>query len=664
MDTIKNKIEELKEKLNEWGYAYYVLDSPMVDDAEYDKYYRELQSLEQEYPDLITSDSPTQRVGGIILDKFEKYQHKTPMLSLANAFNEKDLRDFDNQIYKEIKNKIYNFFVEPKIDGLSISLIYNNGTFVKAVTRGDGFFGEDVTTNVKTIKSIPLVISDKNDYVEIRGEVFLSKKEFEKINQKRLEIGEPLFANPRNAAAGTLRQLDSNVAASRNLDAYLYYFLNHEIVSTHSESLDYISKMKFKVNELGKLCQNIDEVIKHIQFISEQRMNLNYEIDGVVIKVNDFNLYEALGYTSKFPKWAIAYKFPAEIKTTRLLDIFASVGRTGRITYNAVLEPVELAGTKVQAATLHNADFIKQRDIRIGSIVKVKKAGDIIPEILEPIKNEDFESLDVWQESNQCPECNSVLERVESEVDQYCINTSCPRKILRSMEHFVSRDAMNIEGLSIKILEKLFNNGYLKNISDIYFLKKHKEKIIELDKMGTKSVENLLDAIEKSKSNSAEKLFFGLGIRHVGKKTAQVLLKNFKSIYELRKIEYEVLENIYDIGPTIAKSIIDWFDNKDNDKLLMQLEKCEVNFNYNGLSETNFNENISNKSFVITGTLSQPRNHFKKILEDYGAKVIESVSKKTDYVLAGIEAGSKLEKAIKLGVKVINEEDLLSMLGE
>ncbi|QEH61360.1 NAD-dependent DNA ligase [Spiroplasma chinense] len=664
MNLVLEKINKIKEQLNEWGYAYYVLDNPVVDDAEYDKLLKELIELENQNPELITSDSPSQRVGGIVLDKFEKYKHRTQMLSLANAFNEKDLRDFDKQIFKETEHKNYSFYVEPKIDGLSISLIYERGKLIKGVTRGDGIFGEDVTSNVRTIKSIPLTISDKDDYVEIRGEVFLSKPEFEKINLKRQLDEEPLFANPRNAAAGTLRQLDSNVAAARNLDAFLYYFMDREKISTHSDSLKYLEDLKFKVNNLGKLCTDIEQVIEHIEFISSQRSNLDYEIDGVVIKINEFDLYEKVGYTAKSPKWAIAYKFPAEIKQTKLLNIFPTVGRTGRITYNAALEPVQLAGTTVQAATLHNSDFIKQKDIRIGGVVKVKKAGDIIPEIVEPIVDELYNNLKVWEEEKFCPECNTELERSVGEVDQYCINFSCPRKIIRSLEHFVSRDAMNIEGLSIKIIEKLYENNLVKNILDIYNLKNHKQELINLDKMGVKSVDNMLEAIEKSKQNSVEKLFFGLGIRHVGKKTAQLLMTNFKSIQKLSDIEFEKLEAIHDIGPTVAQSVVDWFNVKENILLLENLKNCGLTMDYLGNIGSKFNEKVTDKSFVITGTLSKPRNYFKNILEEYGAKVIDSVSKKTDFVLAGVEAGSKLEKANKLGINVIDESQFIEMIGE
>lgn len=664
MEDILQTINTIKKQLKEWEHAYYVLDAPVVDDAEFDQLLKQLAELEKLYPQYSTSDSPTRRVGGNTLDKFKKYQHKSPMLSLNNAFTEQDLIDFDTQIYKEIENKNYSFFVEPKIDGLSISLIYKNGSLFKAITRGDGIFGEDVTLNVKTIKSIPLVIADTDNYVEIRGEVFLSKTEFQKINQQKKEAGEILFANPRNAAAGTLRQLNSSVAAIRNLDAFLYYFMDREKVSSHSESLEFIKKMNFKVNPLGKLCNNVDQVIAHIKFLESMRYELDYEIDGAVIKIDEFDLYEKVGYTSKFPKWAIAYKFPAEVKETELLNIFASVGRTGKITYNAVLTPVQLAGTTVQAATLHNADFIYQRDIRIGATVKIKKAGDIIPEVIAPIKNKKFKNLSPWQEETNCPECHTKLERTKEEVDQYCINSSCPKKIMRLLEHFASREAMNIEGLSGKILEKLYNNNLVKDIADLYKLKKYKEQLIELDKMGVKSVENLLAAIEKSKQNSAEKLFFGLGIRYVGKKTAQILVSNFKSIEIIKTVSYEMLEAIRDIGPTVARSIIDWFLIDENIVLLNNLQQAQVNLMYLGSFGSKFNENISQKSFVITGTLSKPRNYFKDILTEYGAKIIDSVSKKTDYVLYGDEAGSKLEKANKLGVKTITETIFLEMIGE
>ncbi|AGR41820.1 NAD-dependent DNA ligase LigA [Spiroplasma diminutum] len=664
MKNIIEKINNLKNNLNKWGHAYYVLDSPIVDDAEYDKTLKELIELENQYPELITDDSPSQKVGGIVMDKFEKYKHKLPMLSLANAFNKEDLLNFNDQIKKEIENSDYNFFVEPKIDGLSISLIYNNGKFFKGVTRGDGIYGEDVTSNVKTIKSIPLSIEDQNDYVEIRGEVFLSKTEFEKINKQRQTNDEEIFANPRNAAAGTLRQLDSSIAASRKLDAFLYYFMDREKFHTHSESLSYLEKMNFKINDLGKICKSIEEVYEHILYIQSQRENLEYEIDGVVIKINDFDLYEKVGYTAKSPKWAIAFKFPAEVKTTKLKNIFPTVGRTGRITYNALLQPVQIAGTTVQAATLHNADFIIQRDIRIGGEVKIKKAGDIIPEVIAPIIDENYYKLNKWIEDTNCPICNSLLERVEGEVDQYCINSQCPRKIVRGLEHFVSRDAMNIEGLSIKIIEKLFENKFIENVGDIYKLNKYKNELIQLDKMGEKSVTNLLESIEKSKSNSLEKLFFGLGIRHVGKKTAKVLAVNFKEIDVISNINFNELEEINDIGPIVAKSVCDWFEIKQNADLIKTLKNEGLNTKYLGNEGSKNNDKITMKSFVITGTLSKPRNYFKEMLEEYGAKVIDTVSKKTDFLLAGQEAGSKLEKAQKLGIQILSESEFLEMIGE
>ncbi len=664
MSNIKEKLDSLKKKLNEWNHAYYVLDAPLVSDAEYDSLLKELIELESLNPELVTSDSPTQKVGGLVLDKFAKHKHQVPMLSLSNAFNERDLINFDDQIFKSIGNKNYNYFVEPKIDGLSISLLYKSGVLQKGVTRGDGYYGEDVTNNVKTIKSIPLKIENSDEYFEVRGEVFLSKKEFDKINEKRKENDEPLFANPRNAAAGTLRQLDSSIAASRNLDAFLYYYMNRIKYHKHSESLGFINSVGFKVNKLGKLCENINDVLEHIDYINNIRSELDYEIDGVVIKLDNFDLYDQVGYTSKSPKWAIAYKFPAEIKETLLKDIFATVGRTGKITYNAVLEPVQLAGTTVQAATLHNSDFIHNRKIKVGSKVKVKKAGDIIPEVIEVVKDENYNNLENWKETLECPECKSKLERFEDEVDQYCINNLCPRKRIRSIEHFVSRDAMNIEGLSIKIIEKLYDNGLIKKVSDLYTLKTSKEKILRLDKMGDKSVSNLLTAIESSKKNSLEKIFFGLGIRHVGKKTAQTLAINFQNIDNILKASFEDFSKIYDIGPIVAKSIIDWREVAQNIDLINDLKANGVNLIYLGNIGSVFNETITNKNFVITGTLSKPRNHFKDILESYGAKVIDSVSKKTDYLLAGKDAGSKLEKAIKLNIKILSEEEFNNMIGD
>ncbi|WP_339022935.1 NAD-dependent DNA ligase LigA [Spiroplasma endosymbiont of Crioceris asparagi] len=662
-EKIERKINQLKEKLNKWNNDYYVLNQPSVDDLEFDSTMKELIDLETQYPQFKTPDSPTQKVGGSVENIFTKHKHKYQMLSLANAFNFDDLEAFDTKIKKELEEKPYSYFVEPKIDGLSISLIYENGKLVKGVTRGDGIVGEDVTNNIFTIKSIPKTINNNDKYFEVRGEVYLSKKEFDKINAKKFENGEMLFANPRNAASGTLRQLDSEIVKKRNLDIWTYFLMNKEHIETHEESLKFLNDLGFQINPLSKHCQNINNVKEQIGYLNEIRDSLEYEIDGIVIKVNEFEYYDILGNTSKFPKWAIAYKFPAEIKETKLLDIFPTVGRTGRITYNAKLKPVKLAGSNVKAATLHNSYFIRDKDIRIGSTVKIKKAGDIIPEVLDSIKDTNYESLPIWTESNLCPSCQNKLERFEGEVDQYCVNIECPRKIIRSLEHFASRDAMNIEGLSIKIIEKLFANKYIVKISDIYKLTNFKNELIMLDKFGEKSVNNLLKSVERSKTNLFEKLIFGLGIRHIGKKTAYIIAKNFKNIDNIINANFEDLSKIRDVGPIVAKSIKDWFEIDQNINLINDLKSLNINMNFSG-TDVIENNNITSKNFVITGTLSKPRNHFKDLLAKYGANISESVSKNTDYVLAGEEAGSKLEKAKKLNVKILSETELEKLIKE
>ncbi|WP_338972548.1 NAD-dependent DNA ligase LigA [Spiroplasma endosymbiont of Panorpa germanica] len=664
-EEAKLKIQEFVKQLNQWNLEYYENDNPSVDDAEYDLLLRDLRELESQFPELVTKDSPTQKVSGFVASKFEKYEHREPMLSLGNAFNKEDLQDFDQQIFKANGNRNYKFFAELKIDGLSISLIYKNQKLFKAVTRGDGLVGEDVTANVKMIKEIPHEIKSEEEYVEVRGEIYLSKAEFNKINQKKAQANEPLFANPRNAAAGTLRQLDSRVVKERNLQAFLYFYMNRDSkdILTHQDSLKLIKDLQLPVNGEGKICDSIDEVWDYIEKYSAVRDQLPYEIDGIVIKVNEFETYEKIGYTSKTPKWAIAFKFPAEIKTTKLLSIFPTIGRTGRVTYNAQLEPVQIAGTTVRAATLHNADFIMNRDIRIQANVKIKKAGDIIPEVISAIKDTEFEKLLVWEPSTNCPDCNSLLEKISGEVDQYCINTNCPKKIIRSLQHFASRDAMNIEGLSIKILEKLYSEQIIKDVADIFKIADKKEVILNLENFGEKSFLNLITAIEKSKSNSSERLLFGLGIRHVGKKTAKVLIKNYKTIANLMTIGFEELSQIYDIGNVVAKSLIDWFNIMENKNLINKLVTLGINMDYKNDS-SNSSDIFRDKIIVITGTLSKSRNYFRELLENNGARVTDSVSGKTDFLLAGEDAGSKLVKAKNLAVKIISEDDLKSMMEE
>ncbi|WP_347938404.1 NAD-dependent DNA ligase LigA [Mycoplasma feriruminatoris] len=660
-DQVLLRINQLKEQLNLWSKQYYVDDNPTVDDTEYDLALKELISLENLYPEFITLDSPSQKVGGMVSEKFEKVSHKTPMLSLGNVFSFDEFLDFNTQVSK-VSNTLNNEYVaELKIDGLSISLVYENGSLITAATRGNGIVGEDVTINVKTIKSIPLQIS-KKERVEVRGEVFLSKAEFEKINQKRLLNNEDLFANPRNAAAGTLRQLDSKIVANRNLDAFLYYYISDDSNNlSQYESILKLNQLGFKTNKETKLCKNLDEIQAYINKYTDLKNDLDYQIDGIVFKINDKSLQNSLGFTSKIPKWAIAYKFPAEIKQTKLLDIFATVGRTGKITYNAKLEPVSLMGATISAATLNNAEYIKTKDLRINSVVKIKKAGDVIPEVIEAIKDDKFYELEKFKPDLYCPNCHSLLEKNEDEVDQFCINSNCSMKILRALQHFSSREAMNIVSLGDRSLEILFNLNIIKTISDIYRLEDHKERILEIENFGLKSYLNLIDSINQSKNNSLEKVLFGLGIRHIGSKTAKILAKQYQNIDNLMNASYDELVQINSIGSSLALSIIDWFKIPDNINLINELKSFNVNFKYLGV-KINLDSIIANKSFVITGALSRPREEFKTLIENNAGKVIGSISKKTDYLLAGDNVGSKLEKAKKLGVKIIDEQQFFDLL--
>ncbi|ATZ16764.1 NAD-dependent DNA ligase [Williamsoniiplasma luminosum] len=665
MEQIKKHLEQLKKKLNQWSKEYYTLDSPTVDDLEYDLVMQELKKIENEHPELITNDSPTQKVGHTISDKFEKVAHKIPMLSLADVFSWEEVENFNNQIAKQTKTLNNAYYAELKIDGLSISLNYENGKLITATTRGDGVVGENVINNVKTIKSIPWTIPDQN-HIEVRGEIFFLKKEFEKINNEKLLNQEPLFANPRNAAAGTIRQLDSSIVASRNLDAFLYYYFSwndNKKIHTQQDALLEIEKQGLKVNKEGRLCNNLEELKAYIDEYTNKRDDLDYEIDGIVIKLNDFNLYDKIGYTAKTPKWAIAYKFPAEIKETKLLDIFPSVGRTGKITYNAKVESVQLAGTKVTAATLNNAEWIETKDLRVGATVKIKKAGDIIPGIISVVKNSDYQKLEKWSKAEFCPACKTKLEKTDNEVDQFCVNFSCPAQILRSLEHFASRGAMNIVGLGSSTLNKFFEEKIICSIDDIYKIEKHKAEIINFEKMGGKSYENLIQSIEDSKNRSFEKVLFGLGIRHVGSKIAKVLAKTFGNIENLKNADFETLSTIDSIGEVLAQSIINWFTIEENIRLINELKEDGVNFNYLG-EKTKTNPLITGKTFVITGTLSKSRDSFKQLIELNGGKISDSVSSKTNFVLVGDNAGSKAEKATKLKIKIINEQEFDQMIGE
>ena len=660
-EQAKKRSLVLKEQLDKWNYEYYVNDAPSVSDQEYDRAMQELMAIEQQYSELITIDSPTQRVFGQVSEKFNKYVHNSPMLSLANAFNYDDLIHFDEQIKELTGLSEVEYTCELKIDGLSISLVYENHLLIMGATRGDGVTGEDVTVNIKKIKSVPLRIEQPN--LTVRGEVYLSLEEFNKINDDRIKLGEPEFANPRNAAAGTLRQLDSAIVAKRNLNAFLYYYVNAlgDGIQTQYDSLQRLEQLKFKTNPEYRYCPNIAAVWEYIQEYEPKRHQLGYEIDGIVIKVNNLNLYNRIGYTAKNPKWAIAYKFPAEVVVTKLLNIFPSVGRTGRITYNAVLEPVRIAGTIVRAATLHNADFITERDIRIGDDVQVKKAGDIIPEVINYVVDRRQKKAKKWQEATYCPECQSLLERVTGEVDQYCINSVCPKKITRGLEHYCSRNAMNIEGVSEKIIERLYKLGYLKSFSDLYQLEQYRAEIIQLENFGEKSFENMIASINNSKQNSLERLLFGLGIRHVGQKTAKLLARQFKTITELVAMNIEQLSVINDIGPIVAASVVDYFAIVANQEEIALLQQQGINMTYFATNQT-LSQKFENYRFVITGVLSKPREYFKELIESYGGQTFESVSVKTTYLLAGSDAGSKLVKAQKLNVKIINEEEFNNLL--
>ncbi len=659
--NIKDRIRELVDLLNRYNYEYYTLDNSSVSDYEYDRLMQELMTLESKYPEYILPDSPTTRVGGIILEEFSKVTHKIPLLSLSNVFNEEEIRKFDERIRKENINPDY--ICELKIDGLSISLTYEHGLLVRGATRGDGVVGEDITNNVKTIKAIPLKINRDID-IEVRGEIFISKKEFNKINEQREKDGLPLFQNCRNLAAGSVRQLDSSVTSSRKLDNFIYHLPNplDYGIETHEEALEFMKDLGFKVNPKRKFCHNVDEVLEFIEEITKIRPDLPYDIDGIVIKVNDINEQNSLGRTIKYPKWATAYKFPPEEVTTRLKDIIFTVGRTGKITPNAVLEPVKVAGSTISRATLHNEDFVKEKDIRVGDIISIRKAGDVIPEVVEVKFNRRDKMLDKFKMIDKCPICGSDLIRVEGEANHYCPNINCAARNIESLIHFVSRKAMNIDGLGERIVEDLFNYGYLNDIISIYNLKNHRELLMELEGFGSKSIDNLLTSIEDSKTRSLEKLLFALGIRHVGEKCAKILALKYRSMDNLMASSYEELNAIRDVGDVIALSICEYFKDDKNIKLINDLKNIGVNMTYLG-EEVKEDENFNNKKFVITGTISfMSRDELKEKIELLGGTCSESVSKKTDVVIVGENPGSKYDKAIELGIEIWNEEVLKEKL--
>lgn len=658
----KKRHQELVEILEKYSYEYYVLDNPSVSDAEYDDKLSELENLEKLFPELITRNSPTQRIIGQVLTGFNKIHHKYQMLSLGDVFNLEELRIWDRKLCENlnVKNVAYN--AEMKIDGLAMSLVYENGELLYCATRGDGTTGEDVTTNVLTIPSIPTHIKIK-ERVEIRGEVYMPKASFIELNKARKEAGEPLFANARNAAAGSIRNLDSNVAKSRKLDAWWYYLEEPEKfnVKTQAEALDFIESLGFKVNPERKVLSNFEEINKYVEEYNKKRNSLPYDIDGIVLKVNDFSLYEEIGYTAKTPKWAIAYKFPPEEVITKLKDIIYTVGRTGKITPNAVLEPVKVAGSTVQRATLHNEDFIKDKDLMVGDYVILRKAGDIIPEVVTPVYARRDGSQVPFKMITNCPDCGSELVKIEAM--HFCLNKNCPSRKIESLIHFASKDAMDIEGMGDKVCEQFFAEKFIQSIPDIYRLANYKENIIQIEGWSYKSTESLLEAIENSKKKSLEKLLFGLGIKEVGEKMAKVLARFYKNIDRLMSESEENLLKISDIGEVCAASIYKYFHDEENIKLIEELKQLGLNMNYLGSETINENNYFYNKKIVLTGTLSKyGRKEATEILENLGAHVSSSVSKVTDLVIYGEEAGSKLDKANKLNVRVMNEEEFLDIL--
>ena len=617
-EIVKKRIEELRDLLNTFNYQYHVLDNPSVSDAEYDRNMQELIKLEAENPEFMSEDSPSVRVGGTVLDIFEKVTHKSPMLSLGNAFNEGDLRDFDRRVRQGIDGANVRYICELKIDGLAVSLHYEKGRFIQGATRGDGVTGEDITQNLKTIKAIPLRLNEEVT-LEARGEAYMPKRSFVKLNEEKEQNGEDVFANPRNAAAGSIRQLDPKIAAKRNLSMFVYGLANVEekTISSHSESLDFLGELGFKTNPNRRTCETIEEVIAYVEEWQEKRPHLDYEIDGIVIKVDDVALQESLGTTAKSPRWAIAYKFPAEEVVTRLTGIELSVGRTGVVTPTAELEPVRVAGTIVRRASLHNEDLIREKDIRIGDYVVVKKAGDIIPEVVNVIFDKRTGEEEEYRMPTHCPACESELVRLEEEVALRCINPTCPAQIREGLIHFVSRNAMNIDGLGERVITQLFDADYIRTFADLYALTK--EQLLQLERFGEKSATNLIQAIENSKENSLERLLFGLGIRHVGAKAARTFAEHFETMDELVKATEEELKAINEIGEKMAQSVVTYFDNEDVLELLQQFKEYGVNMTYKGIKIAdlqNVESYFAGKTVVLTGKLEvMGRSEAKKKIE-------------------------------------------------
>ncbi|MBF2336480.1 NAD-dependent DNA ligase LigA [Staphylococcus epidermidis] len=655
MQDVKKRVEKLHDLLNQYSYEYYVQDNPSVPDSEYDKLLHELIEIEEKYPEFKSTDSPTVRVGGEAQSSFKKVNHDTPMLSLGNAFNEEDLRKFDQRIRDSIGQVEY--MCELKIDGLAVSLKYENGRFVQGLTRGDGTTGEDITENLRTIHAIPLKIKEPLNF-EVRGEAYMPRRSFIHLNNEKEENGEQPFANPRNAAAGSLRQLDSKLAAKRKLSVFLYSVndLTEFNATTQSEALEELDQLGFKTNQERERVSDIEGVLNYIEKWTSKRESLSYDIDGIVIKVNDLSQQEEMGYTQKSPRWAIAYKFPAEEVITKLLDIELSIGRTGVVTPTAILEPVKVAGTTVSRASLHNEDLIHERDIRIGDSVVIKKAGDIIPEVVKSILDRRPNESEIYHMPTHCPSCGHELVRIEGEVALRCINPKCQAQLIEGLIHFVSRQAMNIDGLGTKIIHQLYENQLIKDVADIFYLKE--EDLLPLERMGKKKVDNLLLAIEKSKEQSLEHLLFGLGIRHLGVKASQVLAERYETMDQLFKVTESELIEIQDIGDKLAQYVVTYLENSDIRSLIEKLSNKNVNMSYKGIKTTEIDghPDFSGKTIILTGKLEQmTRNEASEWLKMQGAKVTNSVTKSTDIVIAGADAGSKLAKAEKYGTEIWTE---------
>lgn len=666
IDEAAKRAEELRSRLNRWSREYYVEDKPIVEDYVYDQEYAELVAIEEQYPDLITSDSPTQRVGGEVLSGFEKVTHDIPLYSLNDVFSKDELFAFDQRVQKAIGRPV-DYCCELKIDGLSVSLRYENGEFVRGATRGDGTVGENITENLKTVRSVPLKLKDAIS-IEVRGECFMPKKSFVQLNQAREAEGKDIFANPRNAAAGSLRQLDSKITAKRNLDTFLYTVADFGPMkaTTQYDALEELEQIGFHTNHEKRLCHSIDEVWSFIEEYHEKRMDLTYEIDGIVIKVNDFSLQDQLGFTVKAPRWATAYKFPPEEVETKIEEIEWTVGRTGVVTPTAIMTPVRVAGTTVSRASLHNGDYIKLKDIRLNDIVRIYKAGDIIPEVAQVVLDQRPADSEPYVLPTHCPICHSELVHLDEEVALRCINPKCPAQIKEGLNHFVSRNAMNIDGLGPRVLAQMYDKQLVTDVADLYKLTE--EELLTLDKIKEKSANNILTAIHDSKDNSVERLIFGLGIRHVGSKAAKILAEHFGDLETLSKSDFESIIVLDTIGDTIADSVVTYFSNEEVHDLMSELKQAGVNFEYKGIRSSQIetiDSPFKEKTVVLTGKLTRfTREEAKETIENLGGKVTGSVSKKTDIVVAGEDAGSKLTKAQELGIDVWSEEKMAEALAD